>query len=284
VKAPKPDRTFTDANWGEALTEICPKQFGVKPPVFLEALLMSPNARGYILGSLSELLLRDELHRLSYKTLRIKEKWVGPKLHHGDYYVSSDGKCWFVVESKGLKSNSERWHKIAQIIAEAKALEAWFKRKRGGEIKEWWDRLPATRKQKILVAGSFNKARILETHFVSGTAGRAGRKIATPRKSEFHIVALDLYLRTGRHEFIYAPSGELPSPAGHPDHLKQNYLIDIVVPGVDTEPTLPRPWTRDFASVFKKLKNPVSPNEMQVDQRKPGEREGQLESNEVDAD
>jgi hypothetical protein len=244
--------------------------------VFLEALLMSPNARGYLLGSLSELLLRQHLEPLGYQTKRIKEKWVGPKLHHGDYYVSRDGQRWFVLESKGLKSNSEDWHNLAAVDPNPSALKDWFERMRSGEMRSWWHRLPASRRERILSAGTFNQARVLETHFVSGTAGRAGREIATPRKSEFHVVALDLFLRTQRHEFIFAPTRLLPPADKFPQHLKQNYLIDILVPGVDEKPVLPSPWTWNFNAVFDKLTKPVAAKDMQVDHRKPGEREGEV--------
>ena len=114
------------------------------------------------------------------------------------------------MESKGLKSNSEEWHKIGRIDPSRASLEKWFDRKRSGEFKEWWESIPAGRKGRILDSGNFNKAKVLETHFVSGTAGLSGRKIATPLKSGFHIVSLDLYLRTGIHEFVFASSEGLP--------------------------------------------------------------------------
>ena len=195
--------------WHTAFEEICAHYFGVDPPTCVDALQMSPNARGYILGALSEFLLRSELGRHGYRVHRIKEKWRGTKLHHGDLYVSRDGSKWFVLESKGLKSNSERWHKLQNFDSSREGLERCMRRRKKGEIGRWWQALPNDRRERILAANSFSRSRIVETHFVSGTAGRAKRSIATPRKSEFHVVALDLYLRTGRHEFIFAAADEL---------------------------------------------------------------------------
>jgi len=268
-------RSRPSDDWRTILEQVCKKHFGISPEVFVEALQMSPNARGYILGSLSEMLLRQHLDRLGYSTRRIKEKWVGEKHHHGDLYVSRDGKGWFVVESKGLKSNAERWHKIADVDSSRASLEKWFGRKRSGEIKEWWHSLSAQRKERILRCEAFNRACVFETHFVSGTAGRAGREIATPRKSEFHVVALDLFLRTGVHEFVFASSSALEPAESYPEHLKQNYLLDIVVPGADDGPSFAKPWTKDFGEVFATLKHPVRETEMQIDERKPGEREAE---------
>lgn len=52
-------------------------------------------------------------------------------------------------------------------------------------------------------------------------------------------------------------------------------ILDIVVPGADQAPTFPKPWTRDFSEVFKALQKPVKHDEMQIDNRKPGEREAE---------
>ena len=264
------------SNWKVVFEQLCLKHFGTTPDEFIEVLQMSPNARGYILGSLSEMLLRRQLKQLGYSTHRIKEKWVGPKLHHGDLYVSHNEKDWFVVESKGLKSNSEEWHNIEKIDPSRDALKKWFDRKRSGEFKDWWESISASRKEQILNSGNFNQAKVLETHFVSGTGGRSGRKIATPRKLEFHIVALDLFLRTGTHEFVFASSEALPSAESHAEHLKQNYILDIVVPGADDAPIFSKPWSKDFNAVFKTLKNPITQSEMQPDERTAGGRESEV--------
>lgn len=84
--------------------------------VFLEALKHSPNAQGYVSGSITELLLKKKLEEeYGMEVKRIREKWEGRKHahHHGDlYFRERDGKCWYVLESKGVKSNSEKWHRL----------------------------------------------------------------------------------------------------------------------------------------------------------------------------
>ena len=84
--------------------------------IFLEALKLSPNAQGYISGSITELLLKKKLEEeYGMEVGRIKEKWEGEKHpnHRGDFYF---GKCntpmWYVIESKGVKSNTEKWHRL----------------------------------------------------------------------------------------------------------------------------------------------------------------------------
>ena len=262
--------------WVSVFEDICKKQFGTSAPDVVQSLLLSPNARGYILGSLSELLLARYLMDQGFVVKRIKEKWVGDKLHHGDFYVSRDEKKWYVIESKGLKSNSERWHKLNAIDPSREGVQRWFQKKRAGEFLRWWESIDGNRRERILSAGTFNRSKIFETHFVSGTGGRAGREIATPRSDEFHIVALDLHLRTGLHEWAFAAAKSLEPTESHAEHLKQNYLIDIVVPDVDTKPTLTGPWTADFAKLFSTLTDPVNMDDMQVDLREPGRREADV--------
>jgi hypothetical protein len=262
----------------DKLSEFADKFCGVDSEILLRALLISGNARGYILGAVTELLLKQELEGLGFELLRIREKWEGPKKHHGDYYIRRpDSAKWYVLESKGVKSNSEKWHKIGNAPTDPIQLKRWFERKKVGEFYSWWASLDGSLKDKILNSGKFRESKIIETHFVSGTGGRAGREIATPLKAEFNIVALDLFLRTGKHEFIFAKSADLASPIDHPKHLKQNYLIDVLIPTIHETPNIRIPWTRDFNVAFDNLDNPVELEDMQVDDRKPGERAAGIE-------
>jgi hypothetical protein len=83
--------------------------------IFLNAIRLSPNAQGYINGSVSELLLKKHIETLGYEVERIREKWEGRKHpnHHGDFYFRKKGTtAWFVLESKGVKSNTEAWNKL----------------------------------------------------------------------------------------------------------------------------------------------------------------------------
>lgn len=260
--------------------EIARGHFGVDEATLIEALLRSGNARGYILGAVSELLLQRFLAERGFQSERIKEKWQGDKLHHGDYYVRREVGPWYVLESKGLKSNAEKWHGQRETPRDMEKLLAWFKRKKSGDYYEWWKRISPERQQKIAASGRFPDGKILETHFVSGTAGRAGRKIATPRKSEFHFVSLDLFLRTGKHEFVFARSVDLQASAEDPEHLRQNYILDIVVPGVDDGPDIPAPWTRDIDSVFGRLEVPCRDCDRQVDNRAFGARADGVDADE----
>ncbi len=100
----------------EKLTGFVKRVFKTTLEIFLEALKLSPNAQGYVRGSITELLLKRKLEQeIGLEVKRIREKWEGTKhpQHHGDLYVRRPGSShWYVVESKGVKSNSEKWHKL----------------------------------------------------------------------------------------------------------------------------------------------------------------------------
>ena len=98
----------------QKLEDFVSKVFKTSLEIFLEALKLSPNAQGYVSGSITELLIKKHLEDKNYPVKRIKEKWGGKKHpnHYGDFYFQNKNKYWFVLESKGLKSNSEKWHKL----------------------------------------------------------------------------------------------------------------------------------------------------------------------------
>ena len=112
--------------------------------------------------------------------------------------------------------------------------------------------------------------RVLQTHMPSSrTDPKTGFKRTGPLKDEFGILAVDLFQRTGKHEFVFANSRNLNHQAGSPNHLQQNYTIDILVEkdGFKRHPLLP-PWFDDFDKCIKD-KKPVlqKMDDTQLDKR-----------------
>jgi hypothetical protein len=73
----------------ERLTRFVQRVFKTNLETFLEAFKLSPNAQGYVSGSIAELLLKRALEDVyGYEVKRIREKWEGKKHpnHHGDFY------------------------------------------------------------------------------------------------------------------------------------------------------------------------------------------------------
>lgn len=255
------------------MSNISKQLFGVEEGILAQALLSSPNARGYIIGAISELLLKVELERHGFKVMRIKEKWEGPKLHHGDFYISKDDKKWFVVESKGLKSNSEKWAGTSGKSYFEKLNSA----SRVTAETSWFQKLPMQAKLDIKNEPLQKEFRLCQTHMPSGKATNEnkanGRSQASPRFDEFHLLAVDMYSKTGEHEFVFAISDKLARSKKDQNHLLQNYFITLVLP-TTLRPVKPLadPWLTDVVDLFSQLKNPVKVSDMQVDEREPGGR------------
>ena len=73
----------------ERLTHFVKNIFKTNLEIFFEALKLSPNAQGYVGGSITELLLKQKLENdCQLEVKRIREKWEGRKHpnHHGDFY------------------------------------------------------------------------------------------------------------------------------------------------------------------------------------------------------
>ncbi|MBN2208276.1 MAG: hypothetical protein JW759_03145 [Candidatus Coatesbacteria bacterium] len=144
----------------EKLTRFVQKVFKTSIEVFLEALRRSPNAQGYVSGSITELLLKRKLEEeYGLEVKRIREKWEGRKKarHHGDFYFRRpDSGRWYVIESKGVKSNSEKWHRLYNLDRLRKFLIAnadkipWMNPLQDlqGQVATWIDaKLPRFRDQ-----------------------------------------------------------------------------------------------------------------------------------------
>ena len=99
------------------------RKFGIDENKFLEVLIKSPGAEGYILGNLGEELFKEYANSIGYEALRIKEKPEGGNNAksddaRGDFYIRKIGSTkdeWLVVECKGVKSNAEKRSGLTKI-------------------------------------------------------------------------------------------------------------------------------------------------------------------------
>ena len=294
------------------------KIFGVNEQTFYEALRLSPNARGYIIGAISEILLKDHLETKGYEVVRIKEKPSGGNKAkndqaRGDFYITKKGikrNNWLVIESKGLKSNSEfrgeklnnptkvfKFLKNRTFNAQTKkaifnkGFNKYSKRKLSfekenpkkrfpdfkwdrnfpgaecynldglwsneDELKEWvfsLDKKKFTENAYRNVAGAIA---ILETHQPTRRKGiKTDINQAAPLVSDFNIMSVDLFLRTGKHEFVFTNSEKISHSPTSPEHLYQNYTIDILIKDKKDKPVIQPPWY-DNIDICIQETNPV---------------------------
>jgi hypothetical protein len=112
-----------------------------------------------------------------------------------------------------------------------------------------------------------NKVKVLETHFVSGAGGLSGRTQATPRKDEFNLISIDIFLRFTEHKFLFANPLNLESSGADVNHLQQNYIMGFVFN--NSEPCLSDEWSDDFDEVLDTvdISNVINEADMQIDSR-----------------
>ena len=310
----------------DKLEEFIRTVFKTTVEVFYDALRLSPNAQGYVSGSISELLLKQQLESLGYTVERIKEKWEGQKHenHHGDFYFrGADSSLWYVLESKGVKSNAEKWHKLYNPDSLVKfmfhhsdkicwidmsqeietQIKGWintnlpkFKEEYASplyeyeEVKSYMQNQPGKETPKSRAIAQLKdctradisrlieqrleylmtKLRVLETHFVAGKSGSNKRTQATPRKDEFNLVAVDIFLRYYEHKFLFANSGQLEASSADSEHLQQNYVMGFVFLDAGEEQlSLSDDWLDSFPEACGTLaeENAVDMDDMQIDER-----------------
>lgn len=94
-------------------------------------------------------------------------------------------------------------------------------------------------------------------------------KSTGPLVTEFNILCVDLFLRTGKHEFVFANSLQLNPQGKSPNHLQQNYTIDILTAkdGYKRHKLL-EPWYDDIEKCINKTKpKPRKLDKSQLDER-----------------
>ncbi len=296
--------------------------------VFYEALKLSPNAQGYVSGSITELLLKMKLQQdYGFEVKRIREKWEGKKhpQHHGDFYFCKPSQnLWFVMESKGVKSNSEKWHKLynfeklksflithadkIQFVNQETEIETqitdWINQNLPKfqneyktnlydyeEVQKYFKNQPKreTEKSKSISALKdftreqigeliderlnyvMSKVKVLETHFVSQKSDSNDRTQATPRKDEFNIISIDIFLRYTEHKFLFANPKHLESSGDDANHLQQNYITGFVFSDKNGNQifNLSEEWYENLNDVYDTLtsEDAVNETEMQIDNR-----------------
>ena len=293
------------------------KHFGVDERVFLEALKQSPSAQGYIMGAISEVLLKEYLEAKGFEVIRIKEKPSGGNNAknyeaRGDFYIrknNSNEDKWLVIESKGLKSNSEfRGGKLdspekvfkflkGRVFNSAKTKQTIFdkgfatysktkalwKKKNPGkqfpdfkwnknfpgaecydlsgiwkneeDLKKWVFSLDKKYFSEDAYRNVEGAIAILETHQPSKRVGiKTGIDQAAPLVYDFNIMSVDLFLRTGKHEFVFMNSEEISHSPTSPEHLYQNYTIDFLIKGKKEKPVIQAPWYDNVDNCITKTK------------------------------
>ncbi|NLX01351.1 MAG: hypothetical protein GXY40_02350 [Syntrophomonadaceae bacterium] len=136
------------------------------------------------------------------------------------------------------------------------------------ELKEWvysQDDLLFTeesyRKQQGIIV-------VLETHKPNIRVSPSGIEQTAPLVADFSILAVDLFFRTGKHEFVFMNPETISHSPSSPEHLYQNYIIDVIIPGLKDRPVIKYPWYSDIDELIKNTNPSVRQlDESQLDNR-----------------
>lgn len=138
------------------------------------------------------------------------------------------------------------------------------------EIKQWLDSFEPEAFSEDAYWNLRAPIRLIQTHMPSKrTDKKLGITSTGPLVTEFNILCLDLFLRTGKHEFVFVNSQDLNHQAKAPNHLQQNYTIDILTAKDKFKRhKLLEPWFDDLEDCIKKTKpKPRKMDESQLDKR-----------------
>jgi len=138
------------------------------------------------------------------------------------------------------------------------------------EIKKWLEKFPAKDFTENAYWNLTAPIRLLQTHMPSTRIDAVTNiKSTGPLVSEFNILCVDLFLKTGKHEFAFVNATQLNHQAKSPNHLQQNYTIDILTAkdGFKRHKLL-EPWFDDLEECIKKTKpKPRKLDKSQLDAR-----------------
>jgi len=122
------------------------------------------------------------------------------------------------------------------------------------EIQKWLEKIPAANFNEDAYWNLTAPIRLLQTHMPSTRIDAVTTiKSTGPLVSEFNILCVDLFLKTGKHEFVFVNATQLNHQAKSPNHLQQNYTIDILTAkdGFKRHKLL-EPWFDDLDECIKK--------------------------------
>lgn len=164
------------------------------------------------------------------------------------------------------KYPSFHWSKLNPGAGIPDLSHLWKNKK---EIDSWLDTFSNDKFTEDAYWNLEAPVRLIQTHMPSTRIDELNIKSTGPLVSEFNILCLDLFLRTGKHEFVFVNSQKLNHQAKAPNHLQQNYTIDILVEKEGFElHSLLKPWYRDLDTCIRETKPKARKlDESQLDRR-----------------
>jgi hypothetical protein len=138
------------------------------------------------------------------------------------------------------------------------------------DIEKWLKSFPSDSFSEDAYWNLTAPIRLLQTHMPSQRIDPVTKiKSTGPLVTEFNILCVDLFLKTGKHEFVFVNASDLNPQGKSPNHLQQNYTIDILtIKDNYKRHTLLKPWYDSIDECIKVTKpKPRNLDESQLDKR-----------------
>ena len=137
------------------------------------------------------------------------------------FKVAKDNKLNY-----GIKFPKFRWNKDNPGPCIPDLTGIWNSE---AEIKAWLNKYTDDDFSKDAFWELRAPVRLIQTHMPSTRVDVLGVKSTGPLVTEFNLLCLDLFIRTGKHELVFVNSQDLNPQSKAPNHLQQNYTVDVLV-------------------------------------------------------
>ena len=195
-----------------------------------------------------------------------REKNIKKNLISGIKKYEKTKEAW-MKKNPGKRFPRLRWNAKNPGAGFPDLSKLWKNKK---DIEKWINGFPDSAFTSKAFYNLEAPIRLIQTHMPSTrTDKKLGIKKTGPLVTEFNILCMDLFLRTGEHELVFANSKDLNHQAEAPHHLQQNYNIDILVQKDGfARHKLIKPWYNDLDQCIKQTKpKPRKIDPTQLDNR-----------------
>lgn len=206
------------------------------------------------------------------KVFQKLKKYVFPPPNEKANIYSRGHKSYLSVKQKWERDNpgeifpAFRWDRYTPGSDNTNLCGLWNNEI---ELRDWIESKP----DNLFIREAYENlkgiVKVLMTHKPSTREATITKiKHAAPLVEDFDILAVDLFLRTGTHEFVYMNPKTISHSPSSPEHLYQNYTIDILVKDKKDIPLVSHPWYTDLKECISNTNPELRDiNESQLDQR-----------------
>lgn len=196
---------------------------------------------------------KDKLYN-HLSTLAFPKEDVLEKTYNKGLKSYTTKKIEWEIKNVGKEFPTFNWDKKTPGARTFNLIGYWNTKE---QLRNWVDSL----KDEALKTESYlnleGPIRMIATHAPSNRIAPFTKiKQAAPLITEFNIMCVDLFQRTGEHKFVFMNPLTISHSPTSPEHLYQNYHIDYIIPGIKDSLRISHPWYENIEDCIK-FTNPI---------------------------